>query len=77
MPAEGASPRAGSLYPIWKHCFWVPDISLTRNSGMTVNSYDRKPRQRSFSVARPTRASTTEMIQKRTTTVDSFQPFCS
>jgi len=32
---------------------------------------------RSFRVARPTRASTTEMIQKRTTTVDSCQPFCS
>ena len=33
--------------------------------------------QRSFRVARPTSASTTEMIQKRTTTVDSCQPFCS
>ena len=33
--------------------------------------------QRSFSVARPTSASTTEMIQKRTTTVDSCQPCCS
>ena len=32
---------------------------------------------RSFNVASPISASTTEMIQKRTTTVDSFQPFCS
>ena len=32
---------------------------------------------RSLRVARPIRASTTDMIQKRTTTVDSFQPFCS
>ena len=32
---------------------------------------------RSFNVASPTSASTTEMIQKRTTTVDSCQPFCS
>jgi len=32
---------------------------------------------RSFSVARPTRARITEMIQNRTTTVLSCQPFCS
>lgn len=31
----------------------------------------------SFSVANPTSARITEMIQKRTTTVDSCQPFCS
>ena len=33
--------------------------------------------QRSFRVARPIRASTTEMIQNRITMVGSFQPFCS
>ena len=32
---------------------------------------------RSFNVARPISASTIEMIQKRTTTVDSDQPSCS
>ena len=35
------------------------------------------PIHRSFNVARLTSASTTEMIQKRTTTVDSRQPFSS
>ena len=42
IPAEGVSPRAGTqgngmivrlLSP------WVPDISLTRNSGMTVGDW--------------------------------------
>jgi len=39
MPAEGVSPRAGTQAPIHP---WVPDISLTRNSGMTANTPERK-----------------------------------
>jgi hypothetical protein len=39
MPAEGVSPRAGTQGPIRP---WVPDISLTRNSGMTANTSERK-----------------------------------
>src|SRR5262245_24623046 len=38
---------------------------------------ERRPSHLSFNVARLTSASTTEMIQKRTTTVDSRQPFSS
>jgi hypothetical protein len=34
-PVTVASIRSGDI------CFWVPDISLTRNSGMTVNPHDR------------------------------------
>jgi len=35
MPAEGVSPREAVH-------IWVPDISLTRNSGMTANTSERK-----------------------------------
>ena len=38
MPAEGVSPRAGTQGAIHP---WVPDISLTRNSGMTANTSER------------------------------------
>ena len=42
-----------------------------------ANTREFSAAQRSFSVASPTSASTTEMIQKRTTTVNSCQPCCS
>ena len=36
---EGVSPRAGTQGQIHP---WVPDISLTRNSGMTANTSERR-----------------------------------
>jgi len=38
MPGEGASPRPGTQGHTWRvrdARLWVPDIALTRNSGMT------------------------------------------
>ena len=62
--------------------FWVPAQGRDDAKGRGLCRYGRGRclrvvPQRSFSVARPISASTTEMIQKRTTTVDSCQPFCS
>jgi hypothetical protein len=40
MPAEGESPRAGTQGTEFSGSTtrpWVPDISLARNSGMTVS----------------------------------------
>ena len=45
--------------------------------GITLSGKGGRDDHRTFSVARPSSASTIETIQKRITTVDSFQPSCS